>query len=82
MGCGCNGNKSNRSVGNRPQSTGPINNFNISAEKITDTIPATTNRIEQNQQVKYNVQQKFMNPERLRIERLRREAIQKALGKY
>jgi lipoate-protein ligase A len=85
MGCGCNANKNNRSAINRPQVNGPIRNLNIPSEKITDTVPNitanTVNRIENQQQIKQDVQQKYLNPERLRIERLRREAIQKALGK-
>ena len=84
MGCGCN--KNTRSVSTRTPTRGPNTTFNSTPEKITDTVPlgavqVSNNRMEALDQTKASVQAKYMNPERLRIERLRRDAIRKALGK-
>lgn len=84
MGCGCN--KPNRGVGARQPTRTPNQNFNSSPEKTSDTVPAQTmaisnNRVTALNQTKQNVQNKFMNPERLRIEKIRRDAIRNALGK-
>jgi hypothetical protein len=84
MGCGCN--KQPRGVAARQPTRMPNQNFNSSPEKVTDTVPTqtmaiTNNRVTALNQTKANVQNKFMNPERLRIEKIRRDAIRNALGK-
>lgn len=79
MGCGCG--KSNRSVSART----PTRNLNRPAtmmpSKTTDTVPVNLTRMEAVAEIKQNVENKYMDGDRLRVEQLRRDAIRRALGK-
>lgn len=79
MGCGCG--KSNRSVNARTPTRTLQNPANMTQQKITDTVPVNATRVQALAKIQQNVEQKYMDADRIRVEQLRREAIRKALGK-
>ena len=53
----------------------------MTQQKITDTVPVNATRVQALAKIQQNVEQKYMDADRIRVEQLRREAIRKALGK-
>lgn len=79
MACGCG--KSNRSVNSRTPTRNLNNTANMVPSKTNDTVPINNTRLQTVSEIKQNVEQKYMDADRRRIEQLRRDAIRRALGK-
>jgi hypothetical protein len=79
MGCGCG--KSNRSVNSRTPTRNLNKPANMTVSKTNDTVPVNATRMQALTDIKQNVEQKYMDSDRLRVEQLRRDAIRRALGK-
>lgn len=79
MGCSCG--KSSRSVAARTPTRNLQNPVNMTPQKTSDTVPVNATRQQALAKIQQNVEQKFMDADRLRVEQLRREAIRRALGK-
>jgi len=85
MGCGCR-NRTPDLSRNPPQipfAQRPVVPVQTPAStaRVESTITSNNNRIQALNLSPQAIENKVMNPERLRIERLRREAVKNALGK-